>query len=200
MSLLDTTTRKLMLVLAAVLIVVPCIAVVAYAMHFEFQPQESVERQKKEAAEKQRESGEYKFYYDRETLELKQALEKETDPEIRAKIEARLRDRERGRQIGEKEALTMGNVTIRDFRGAGLAAAKWAKIPMEQAIQIAVSQNPGAVMQCNLYGEREDKVVYEVIVLTGYEPNQAFIHVIVSAIDGTILKSEKEMLRTKEKP
>jgi uncharacterized membrane protein YkoI len=199
MSLLDTTTRKPMLVLAAVLIVVPCIAVVAYAMHFEFQPQEPAERQKKEAAEKQRESGEYKFYYDRETLELKQALEKETDPEIRAKIEARLRDRERGRQIGEKEALTVGYATVQ-FRSAGPAVAKWAKIPMEQAIQIAVSQNPGSVMQCNLYGEREDKVVYEVVVLTGEEPNQAFIHVIVSAIDGTILKSEKEMLRTKEKP
>jgi uncharacterized membrane protein YkoI len=71
---------------------------------------------------------------------------------------------------------------------------------MEQAIQIAVSQNPGAVMQCNLYGEREDKVIYEVIVLTGDEQNPVFAHVIVSAIDGTILKSEKEMLRTKERP
>jgi uncharacterized membrane protein YkoI len=198
MSLLDTTTKKL-LVVASILIVVPGIAVVAYAMHFEFQPQESAERQKKEAAEKQREAGDFKVYYDRETLEIKQALERETDPEKRAKLEVRLRDRERGRRI-EKEAQTVGYGYIRDFRGAGLAAAKWAKIPMEQAIQIATSQNPGSVMQCNLYGEREDKVVYEVIVLTGDEPNLAFMHVIVSAIDGAILKTEKEMLRTKEKP
>jgi len=195
MSLLSTTTKKL-LVLATLLIGVSCIAVVAYAMHYEFQPQESAERQKKEAAEKQRESGEVTVWYDPEALAIKKKLEQETDPEVRAKLEERLK----ARQMSGKKALTVGYSYIRDFRGAGLAAAKWAKIPMDQAIQIAVSQNPGSVMQCNLYGEREDKVVYEVIVLTGEEPNSAITHVIVNAIDGTILKAAKETLGPKEKP
>jgi uncharacterized membrane protein YkoI len=165
-------------------------------MRYEFQPQEAASRQKKEAAEKQQEPGIVTSWVDRETLELKQALERETDPEVRAKLEQRLKERILTRQMGEQEAVTIAYA----FRGAGLAAAKWAKIPMDQAIQIAASQNPGSVMQCNLYGEREDKVVYDVIVLTGEEPNLALTHVIVSALDGTILKSAKEMLRTKERP
>jgi len=199
MSLLNTTSKKLF-VLATLLVVVPGIAAVSYAMHYEFQPQESAERQKKEAAEKQRESGEVTVWYDPEALAIKKRLEQETDPAIRAKLELQLKVVQAKRQMGDKEGLTVARSYVRDFRGAGLAAAKWAKIPMDQAIQIAVSQNPGSVMQCNLYGEREDKVVYDVVVLTGEEPNPALTHVVVSAIDGTILKSAKEMLRMKETP
>ncbi len=200
MSLLSTTTKQL-LGLVMFLLVVSCIAVVAYAMQSESQPQESAARQKRETIERQRETGAVtNWVVDREALELKQALERETDPEVRAKLEQRLRALQVKRQMGDKEALTISYAFLRDFRGAGLAAAKWAKIPMGQAIQIAVSQNPGSVMQCNLYGEREDKVVYEVVVLTGEEPNLGVTHVIVSAIDGSILKSAKETLGAKEKP
>lgn len=199
MSLLSTTTKKL-LMLTTLLIVAPCIAAAAYAMHYEFQPQESVERQKKEAAEKQRESGEVTVWYDPEALTIKKKLEQETDPAIRAKLESQLKVLQAKRQMGEKEALTVGYAYVRDFQGAGLAATKWANVPMEQAIQIALSQNPGSVIQCKLYGEREDKVVYDVVVVSGVEPDMALTHVVVSAIDGTILKTGKEMLRMKERP
>jgi len=199
MSLLSTTTKKL-LMLTTLLIVAPCIAAAAYAMHYEFQPQESVERQKKEAAEKQRESGEVTVWYDPEALTIKKKLEQETDPAIRAKLESQLKVLQAKRQMGEKEALTVGYAYVRDFQGAGLAATKWANVPMEQAIQIALSQNPGSVIQCKLYGEREDKVVYDVVVVSGVEPDMALTHVVVSAIDGTILKTGKEMLRMKDRP
>ena len=199
MSLLSTTTKKL-LMLTTLLIVAPCIAAAAYAMHYEFQPQESVERQKKEAAEKQRESGEVTVWYDPEALTIKKKLEQETDPAIRAKLESQLKVLQAKRQMGEKEALTVGYAYVRDFQGAGLAATKWANVPMEQAIQIALSQNPGSVIQCKLYGEREDKVVYDVVVVSGVEPDMALTHVVVSAIDGTILKTGKETLRMKDRP
>ncbi len=79
----------------------------------------------------------------------------------------------------------------REFRGAGLAAAKWAKISMDQAIQIARNQHPGTVLQCSLIGEREDRVFYHVVIVSGGEENPVTTHVLINAIDGTILKTER---------
>ena len=181
--------KRITLIVVAALALTSFVALGAYAMR-NAPDQESAERQTKEAAEK-KQVVEYRVS---EIAELKQALERETDPEKRAKLEARLREFNTGYTIGLKEASR-----FEEFRGAGLAAAKWAKVPMDQAIQIAVSQNPGTVLQCELLGEREDKVVYHVTVISGDETSWAITHVLVNAIDGTIVKTEKELPR-KQKP
>jgi len=82
--------------------------------------------------------------------------------------------------------------------------ASLAKISMDQAIQIAVSQNPGKVFECSLVGERWDgtgesakpsQVLYHVVVLTGDESKPTTTHVMVSALDGTIVTENKEERR-----
>jgi len=185
--------KRITLIVVAALAFVSFVAIGSFAMR-EVPAQESAERQAREVAERKKEIGEYRNYIEKETLELRQALERETNPEIREKLEARLRERERGFAMGVKEARRFD-----EFRGEGLAAAKWAKIPMDQAIQVAVSQNPGTVLRCELLGDREDKVIYHVMVINGDEINWAIAHVFVSAIDGTIVKTEKELPK-KQRP
>jgi len=164
------------------------IALVTYGMRV--RAQESSERRVKEAAEMQKEKRE-----DNETRELKEALEKETDPEVRAKLEARLQQRA---EVRYKTDIGVA-IRMKEFRGAGLDAAKWARVSMAQAIQIATSQYPGSAIRCSLYGASDDKVVYEVLIVSSPEPDSVINHVIVSALDGTILKTEKEMIRQKVK-
>src|ERR1043166_4889909 len=82
---------------------------------------------------------------------------------------------------------------IRANRGAGLEGGKRAKISMDQAVQIATSQYPGTALQCNLIGEREDKVFYHLMIVSGEEGNTTINHVMVNAIDGSIVKTEKEL-------
>jgi len=185
----ENKEKKVALIVVASLLLISSLAIVSFAMRP--LPQESAERRAKEAVE-QKEKSEMKEAIDRETRELKEALERETNPEIRAKLEARLLERERGYAMGRREAQRM-----KEFRGAGLDAAKWAKITMDQAVQIARSQNPGAVIQASLFGVSEDKVAYEIEIVTADE-NVA--HVIVSAIDGTILKTKKELPRKLSEP
>lgn len=182
--------KRITLIVVAALALISFVALGSYAMR-NAPDQESAERQAKETAERKKEGVEYR---NKEVSELEQALERETDPEKRAKLEARLREFNRGYTIGIKEARRFD-----EFRGAGLAAVKWAKVPMDQAIQVAVSQNPGTVLQCELLGEREDKVVYHVTIISGDDTNWAIAHVFVNAIDGTIVKTEKELPR-KPKP
>jgi len=182
--------KRITLIVVAALVLISFVALGSYAMR-DAPNQEAAERQAKEAAERKKESVEYRK---QEVSELEQALARETDPEKRAKLEARLREFNRGYAIGQKEARR-----FEEYRGAGLAAAKWAKVPMDQAIQVALSQNPGTVLQCELVGEREDKVFYHVMVISGDETNWAIAHVLVNAIDGTIVKTEKELPR-KPKP
>ena len=76
---------------------------------------------------------------------------------------------------------------------------------MEQAIQIATSQQPGKVLECSLNGEhweepgklaKDGQVFYHVVILSGDEASPEATHVLVNAIDGTILKTEKELPRT----
>jgi uncharacterized membrane protein YkoI len=178
------------LIVIAVLTMVSTLAAVSFAMR---QPvQESAERQAKEAAQKAKEKGEFKNYIDQETRKIREALEKETNPEIRSKLAARLRDQERGYAMGQREAERM-----KEFHGVESNAAKWAKISMEQAVQIATSRNAGSAIQCSLNGKSEDKVVYDVLVLGS---DQVVTHVIVNAIDGSILRTERELPRKQAKP
>src|SRR5262245_4183108 len=108
--------KRITLIVVGVLVLVSCLALASFAMR----KQESTERQTKEAAEKQKEEGEFKNWtIDREAQEIKEALEKETDPNVRAKLEARLRERKLGYAYAIGEAGPM-----KDSLGGGLDAAK----------------------------------------------------------------------------
>jgi hypothetical protein len=62
---------------------------------------------------------------------------------------------------------------------------------MDRAIQIATSQVPGKVLACSL-GRDGDKIFYHVIIIGGDGDKSTATYVWVSAIDGQILKTEKE--------
>lgn len=84
------------------------------------------------------------------------------------------------------------------------ALIRMARIPMDQAIQIALSQQPGKVIQSSLGAKGWEEpgklaadgvVFYHVIVLSGDENSPALTHIWVNAIDNSIIKVEKELPR-----
>jgi uncharacterized membrane protein YkoI len=98
----------------------------------------------------------------------------------------------------------------RDIMQATLV--RLARVPMDQAIQIATSQSPGKVLECSLNGEhweepgklaKDGVIFYHVVILSPDENEPVTTHVLVNAIDGTIIKTEKEMfkkMRSAERP
>jgi TonB family protein len=66
-----------------------------------------------------------------------------------------------------------------------------AVLSMDRAIQIATSQVPGKVFACSL-GRDGDKLFYHVVIISGDGDKSTTTYVWVSAIDGQILKTEKE--------
>ena len=144
--------------------------------------------------EKEKLQSESREKLEREIKELAEALQKETNPEVREKLSKTLREMQRQLEGGEVYYF------IRENRGAGLEAAKWARVSMDQAVQIAISQYPGTALQCNLIGEREDKVFYHVLILSGAEGNSTITHVMVNAVDGSVVKTEKELPRRQRSP
>ena len=173
----------------AAAVVLTGIVVVASAMRLNGLASGAASLQEKEKVERE---GREKL--EREIKELNEGLEKETNPEVREKLSRMLRERKAQLESGEVYYF------IRENRGAGLEAAKWAKVSMDQAVQIATSQYPGTALQCNLIGEREDKVFYHVMILSGAEGNTTITHVMVNAIDGSIVKTEKELPRKQRSP
>jgi uncharacterized membrane protein YkoI len=74
--------------------------------------------------------------------------------------------------------------------------AKLANITMQQAIQIAMSQQAGTVMECRLIGERpageKDQVLYILTIVSGDESESASTRMLISAVDGRIVKTWKD--------
>ncbi|HEY5074240.1 MAG TPA: TonB family protein [Pyrinomonadaceae bacterium] len=66
-----------------------------------------------------------------------------------------------------------------------------ATLSMDRAIQIATSQVPGKVLACSL-GRDGDKLFYHVVIIGGDGDKTTTTYVWVSAIDGQIIKTEKE--------
>ena len=166
-----------MLVAVALLLLVPCVGAATYAMRFDVKTnmQEPVtqekERQEKERVETRRREG-------RENL---------LDPRVREEIE-------------RKERLEM---EMQEARQAALV--RLAKINMDQAIQIATSQQAGKVLYCSLdanHWEAPGKlapdglVFYRVIIANETEGGAAMVW--VNAVDGSIIKTEKELPRKRQ--
>jgi TonB family protein len=159
-----------------------------------------------------REEQEMKELRAKEDQEFKERIEKETNPEIKAKLQAiferRLEERAKSGSNSEGWAFTTngeGAAREREQEAKQQAVlASLARISMDQAIQIAVSQTPGKVFECSLVGERWEgtgelakpsQVLYHVVILTGDESKPTTTHVLVSALDGTIVKADKEERR-----
>jgi beta-lactamase regulating signal transducer with metallopeptidase domain/uncharacterized membrane protein YkoI len=74
--------------------------------------------------------------------------------------------------------------------------AKKANITMQQAIQIAMNQQSGTVMECRLIGERptgeRDQVFYILTIVSGDESESASTHMLISAVDGRIARTWKD--------
>jgi TonB family protein len=225
MSLLKKTKsslrRNILLVIAAAfLLAIPCVAAATFGVNFNIDPASASAQEpygtqeKKEMRDRQAVERELKERAEREDLELKQKIERESNPEARAKLEAllrrRLEDREKQGYAVTFEGKSLNRFMI-DEEGARrereiearqkTELAKAAKISMDQAIQIATSSTPGKVLECSLVGERwsepgelakPSRVLYHVVILSGDEATPVTSHVLVNALDGSIVRTEKE--------
>ena len=168
---LNTRWKKLLLIVVSLLLLVPCVAAATYAMRFDVKPN----AQDPATQEKQQR---------KEMVEMK---ERSPEPRVREEME-------------RKERVEM---EMREVRQAALV--RLAKINMDQAIQIATSQQSGKVLLCSLEathwkepGKLADDgfVFYHVIIAN--ENTEGATHVWVNAIDGSIIKTEKELPRKRE--
>jgi beta-lactamase regulating signal transducer with metallopeptidase domain len=188
---LNTRWKKLLLVAVSLLLLVPCVAAATFVARFDVDrsAQDPAAQEKQERKErKEKEKLETKIREDGEVQEMKERME--NDPGFRAELERR-------------EALEM---EMRSVRQAALV--RLAKINMDQAIQIATSQQPGKVLECTLDAEhweapgklaKEGFVFYRVLIADETEAGAAAL-VWVNAIDGSIMKSEKELPRKMRRP
>jgi len=214
---LHTGRRRLLLVAAALLLVIPCATAAVFAFHLNIasasaQEPSAAAKEKRETEARARYEQEMKERAEKEDQELRERIEKETNQETKAKLQAilerRLEERAKG-QSGFEGTITMNGMSYgegalreREQQAKQQAElARQAKISMDQAIQIAVSQSPGKVFECSLVGERWEgqgelakpsRVFYHVVILTGDEAKPTTTHVLVSALDGTIVKADRE--------
>ena len=180
---LHTRWKKSLLIAVSLLLLVPCAAAVAFAMRFDVETNVQEPREK-ELTQQDKEK--------REVMRRKiedTKLRMESDPQLREEME-------------RKERVEM---EMREVRQAALI--RLAKINMDQAIQIAASQQSGKVLLCSLdasHWEAPGKlandgfVFYRVIIAN--EGDVGATHVWVNAIDGTIIKTEKELPRKQREP
>jgi TonB family protein len=215
MSLLKTSKTSfrrsaLLIVMAGLLLAVPSVVAAVFAIDFkvDFEGQEP-RREAKEKIEKERATEEVKFRVDQEMAELKQKIDREADPTVKAKLVQDLKrlteERDAALYSWEREGrvwnFRMNKEQLEVQQRNELAKA--AKISMDQAIQIATSSSPGKVISCNLVGERRraddpDQSVraqYHVVILSSDEPDAVTNHVWINAIDGSVVKTEREIPR-----
>lgn len=117
-----------------------------------------------------------------EIKKLREAKEK-----LQAELEAKERDPEyMARRKLEREKMARRQAEL----------AKKATITMQQAIQIAMSQQSGTVMECRLIGERpageKEQVFYILTIVSGDEPESASTRMLISAEDGRVVKTWKD--------
>ncbi|HEX6187452.1 MAG TPA: TonB family protein, partial [Pyrinomonadaceae bacterium] len=70
--------------------------------------------------------------------------------------------------------------------------AQGANISMDRAIQVATSKYPGKVLACSLGRDKEGPVFYHVVIIVTEGDKTTTKYVWVSAVDGTIIKTEDE--------
>jgi len=178
---LNRRWKKLLLVAVSLLLLVPSFAAAAFAMRFELaNTVQDPAQQEKEATEKRRSDAPAREVISEQEFKEKMAH----DPRFREEVQ-------------RKQELEM---EMREVKQAALV--RLARINMDQAIQIATAQTPGKVLECSLNAERWEEpgklakdgyVFYHVVIAD--ETSAGATHVLVNAVDGSIIKSEKELPR-----
>jgi len=175
------------LVGVALLFAVPCFAAATFAMRFD------VETNAQEPTTQEKERRE------KEVLETKMRRSNEINDELKTKMAQDPAFRE------ERERKERVEMEMREARQAALI--RLAKINMDQAIQIATSQQPGKVLLCSLEAKgweepgklAKDGIVFYHVMIAN-EGELGATHTWVNAIDGSIIKTEKELPRKSKSP
>jgi beta-lactamase regulating signal transducer with metallopeptidase domain/uncharacterized membrane protein YkoI len=222
---INARRRNLLLVSATLLFLVPCVAAAPFALRVGVKPQAAAlapegaavmpqsavvtnqQDASQEAKEKERTLEEQRLKALKVRAELEAALRlkerqlqgasssqeqegkkklREAEEKLRAELEAQERDPElMAHRKLEREIMARRQAEL----------AKKANITMQQAIQIAMSQQPGTVMECRLIGERmegeRDQVLYILTIVSGDESESASTHMLISAMDGRVVKTWK---------
>jgi bla regulator protein blaR1 len=229
---INTRRRNLLLVAAALVFVVPCVAAAPFAFRIGVDPQSPavspdgavVSPHASGVTGQQGDSRKAK-QEERATEEQRQKLRELREAALKAKAaleaqrleERQLQDASSTQEQEEKKKLREAEVRLRDEREAmerdpelmarrklereimarrQAELAKKANITMQQAIQIAMSQQSGTVMECRLIGERpageRDQVFYILTIVSGDEQESASTRMLISAVDGRVVKTWKD--------
>ncbi|HKR22124.1 MAG TPA: M56 family metallopeptidase, partial [Pyrinomonadaceae bacterium] len=182
-----TRWKKTLLFAVSLLLLVPCAAAAAFNMRFEVAAQDVLpQEQRRKQAEQELEKKGIREMTSADILKEKIAR----DPQFRGELERR------------REA----ELDMRAIKQAALI--RLARINMDQAIQIASSQQPGKVMSATLDAKgweepgklaRDGQVFYHVLI-ADEAAEDTFTHVWVNAIDGTLLGTDKELPRKQRSP
>jgi beta-lactamase regulating signal transducer with metallopeptidase domain len=188
----DTRRKRMLLIGISLLLLVPCLAAGSFAMKFDLQPTGAVQDpavQEKAQSEKEQV----------QTMRTR-TMSDEREMKQRIELDYPVREETIARQEFE--------LKMRAVRQSALV--KLARISMDQAIQIATSQKPGNVLQCSLDAEHweepgklaKDGFVFYRVVLVANEDVEtgAATHVWVNAVDGSIIRTEKELPRKQRQP
>ena len=183
---LNRRWKKPLLVAVSLLLLVPSLAAAAFAMRFELAPvAQDPAQQEKELKEKQRSEG-----VRRESgvpFEVKERMAR--DPRFAEEVRRRMEVEMETRAIKQAALVRLSRVT------------------MDQAIQIATSHTPGKVLEATLDADKweepgklakDGKVFYMIVIAD--ETNSGATHVVVNAVDGTIIEAAKELPRKMRSP
>jgi beta-lactamase regulating signal transducer with metallopeptidase domain/uncharacterized membrane protein YkoI len=229
---INTRRRNLLLVAAALVFVVPCVAAAPFALRIGVDPQSHAvspdgavvsphasvvtvqqgdsrkAKQEERATEEQRQrlrelreaALKAKAVLEAQRLEERQLQDASSSQEQEEK--KKLREAEERlqaeREAKERDPELMARRKLERERMAKRQAelAKLANITMQQAIQIAMSQQSGTVMECRLIGERpageKDQVLYILTIVSGDESESASTRMLISAVDGRVVKTWKD--------
>ena len=156
------------------------------------------ERKAREAREEalKRHKAEQEARQDEQTLGV--AFTQEQEEREKRKIRE-FQERERAeREMKESDPELMARRKLERVMMARRQAelAKKANITMQQAIQIAMSQQSGTVMECRLIGERmsgdQEQVLYILTLVSGDDSDSATTRLLISAVDGKVVKTWKD--------
>ena len=185
-----TRRKGWLLVASSLLLLVSCVAAAAFAVRFDVASAETgLVPQEPARNEKQIKDEKIRMRSPGSEEEFKERMK--SDPKFREEVERKREVEFQFRALKQNALLNL------------------ARISMDQAIQIATSQTPGKVLQCTLDGEnwkepgvldKDGQVFYRVVLITNEDAaTGGATHIWVNAIDGSVMKTEKEMLR-KRKP
>lgn len=192
---ITTRWKNTLLIVVSILLFVPCVAAAAaFNMRFDLenvvvqdpQPSQDPQKQPQEEALKRK-------------VEMADRAGRAREELIKDRI---ARDPQFAEELERRKEFEMEMIAVRQA-----ALVKLARINMDQAIQIATSQQPGKVMSATLDAKgweepgklsKDGQVFYHVLIAD--EINDGATHVWVNAIDGTILRMDKQLPRKKRSP